>query len=203
MSAGFLSSWLAPGLGCREQLGSSRASLPLIRIPSPLTPTLCFSKILPLEASLVAQMIKNLPAIWETQVWSLGWEDLLEKGMAVHSSVLACEILGIEEPSGLQSVGLQRVGHVETLWCFSPLFSSPLVNVFLLPPHILTVSVLNSPRITQSQRVLCFLPGPCLRPEVSWFLNWEPFLSFGGQLGMSEQVVGCHQWRGLLLSSTE
>ena len=65
--------------------------------------------------SLVAQRLKRLSAIQETWVRSLGWEDLLEKGMAVHSSVLACEILGIEEPSGLQSVGLQRVGHVETL----------------------------------------------------------------------------------------
>ena len=53
-------------------------------------------------------MIKNLPAMWETQ---LGREDLLEEGMTIHSSVLAWEILGIEEPSGLQSVGLQRVGH--------------------------------------------------------------------------------------------
>ena len=43
-------------------------------------------------ASLVAQMVKNLPAMWETWVRSLGWEDLLEKGMATHSSVLACRI---------------------------------------------------------------------------------------------------------------
>ena len=111
MSAWFLSSWLASGLGCRERLGSSRASLPLFPIPSFLTPTLCFSKILPLEASLVAQRIKNLPAMWDTQVWPLGWEDLLEKGMATHSSVLAWEIVWINEPVGLQFMGLQQVGH--------------------------------------------------------------------------------------------
>ena len=57
-----------------------------------------------LWASLVAQMVKNPPAIWETWVWSLGWEDPLEKGMATHSSILAWEILRTAEPGGLQSV---------------------------------------------------------------------------------------------------
>ena len=61
--------------------------------------------------SLVAQMVKNLPAVWETRVWSLGQEDPLEKGMATHSSVLAWRIPWIEEPGRLQFMGLQRVGH--------------------------------------------------------------------------------------------
>ena len=61
--------------------------------------------------SLVAQMVKNLPAVQETQVPSLGWEDLLEKGVATHSSILAWRIPGTEEPGGLQFIGLQRVGH--------------------------------------------------------------------------------------------
>ena len=52
-------------------------------------------------ASLVAQMVKTLPAVWETWVLSLGWEDLLEKGMATHSSILAWRIPGTEEPGGL------------------------------------------------------------------------------------------------------
>ena len=60
-------------------------------------------------ASLVAQMVKNLPAMQETQVQSLGPEDLLEKGMATHSSILAWRIPWTEEPGGLQSMGLQRV----------------------------------------------------------------------------------------------
>ena len=47
----------------------------------------------------------------ETWIWSLGWEDPLEKGMATHSSILAWEILQAEEPGGLQSTGSQRVGH--------------------------------------------------------------------------------------------
>ena len=59
----------------------------------------------------VAQMVKNLPAMWETQVQSLGWEDPLEKGMAAHSSILAWRIPRTEEPEGLQSTGSRRVGH--------------------------------------------------------------------------------------------
>ena len=59
----------------------------------------------------MAQTVKNLPAMQETQVQSLGWEDPLEKAMATHSSILAWEIPQTEEPGGLQSMGLQRVGH--------------------------------------------------------------------------------------------
>ena len=60
-------------------------------------------------ASLVAQMAKNLPAMQETQVQSLGQEDLLEKGMTTHSSILAWRIPWTEEPGGLQSMGLRRI----------------------------------------------------------------------------------------------
>ena len=56
-------------------------------------------------------MVKNPPAMQETWVQSLGWEDPLEKGMATHSSILAWRIPWTEEPVGLQSMGLQRVGH--------------------------------------------------------------------------------------------
>ena len=70
-------------------------------------------KHMTLRASLVAQTVKNLPAVRETWVPSLGWEDPLEKGMAIHSSILAWKFpfLGTEEPGGLQSMGSQRVGH--------------------------------------------------------------------------------------------
>ena len=60
-------------------------------------------------ASLVAQMAKNLPAMQETQVQSLDWEDALEKGMTTHSSILAWRIPSTEEPG--ESMGSQRVGH--------------------------------------------------------------------------------------------
>ena len=62
-------------------------------------------------ASLVAQMVKNPPAMRETWVQSLGWEDPLEEGMATHSSILAWRIQWSKEPGGLQSIGLQRAGH--------------------------------------------------------------------------------------------
>ena len=63
------------------------------------------------KASLVVQLVKNLPAMQETQVRSLVQEVPLEKKMATHSSILAWKIPWMEEPGRLQSVGLQRVGH--------------------------------------------------------------------------------------------
>ena len=59
----------------------------------------------------MAQRVKNPPAVQETQVQPLGWEDALEKGVATHSSILAWRIPWTEEPGGLQPTGLQRVGH--------------------------------------------------------------------------------------------
>ena len=56
-------------------------------------------------------MVKNLPAVQETWARSLGWADPLEKGMATHSSIFAWRTPWTEEPGGLQSMGLQRVGH--------------------------------------------------------------------------------------------
>ena len=61
--------------------------------------------------SLMAQMVKNLPAVQESQTPSLGQEDPLEKEMATHSSILAWETPWAEEPGRLQSMGSQRVGH--------------------------------------------------------------------------------------------
>ena len=60
--------------------------------------------MLPSWPSLGAQMVKNLPAVQETRVQSLGWEDLLEKGMATHSSILAWRIPWTEEPGELHSM---------------------------------------------------------------------------------------------------
>ena len=64
-------------------------------------------------ASLVTQLVKNLPAIWETWVWALGWEDPLENGTATHSSILAWSFPWTE-----QSMGLQRVGHYWVTFTF-------------------------------------------------------------------------------------
>ena len=73
-----------------------------------------YSNLFPLmlfRVSLVAQTVKNSPAMQETRIRSLGWEDPLEKGMATHSSVLAWIIPWTKESGGLQSTGSQRVGH--------------------------------------------------------------------------------------------
>ena len=62
-------------------------------------------------ASLVAQWVKNLPAVQETRNQSLGWEGPLENEMATHSSILSWKISWTDAPGGLQSMGSQRVGH--------------------------------------------------------------------------------------------
>ena len=66
---------------------------------------------MPPWTSLVAQMVKHLPTMRETQVQSLGREDLLKKEMATHSSIRAWKIPRMEEPGRLQSMVSQRVGH--------------------------------------------------------------------------------------------
>ena len=63
-----------------------------------------------IRASVVAQLVKNLTAMQKIQVQSLGWEDPLKEEMATHPSILAWRIPWTEEPGGLQSMGLQRVG---------------------------------------------------------------------------------------------
>ena len=63
------------------------------------------------QVSLVAQMVKHLPAMRESRVLSLGRQDPLEKEMASHSSTFAWKIPWTEEPGKLQSMGSQRVGH--------------------------------------------------------------------------------------------
>ena len=63
-----------------------------------------------IRVSLVAQLVKSLPALWESWVQSLAWEHPLEKEMATHSSILVWRIPWTEEPRGLQSMGSQRVG---------------------------------------------------------------------------------------------
>ena len=64
-----------------------------------------------IRASLVAQMVKNLPAVWYTWVPCMGQEDPLEKEMTTHSSILAWRIPWTKEPGGLQSLGSQRGKH--------------------------------------------------------------------------------------------
>ena len=83
-----------------------------------------FTGYTPIWASLVAQMVKNLPAMWETQVWSLGQEDPLEKSLATHSCILVWRIPWTEEPGRPQSIRSQRVEPdwaTNTLTCHTPI----------------------------------------------------------------------------------
>ena len=74
---------------------------------------------------MAAESVKNLPAVWETWVWSLDWEEPLEKKMATHFSILAWRIPWTEEPGGLQSIGSQRVRHD---WATNRLSDTPQGN---------------------------------------------------------------------------
>ena len=75
---------------------------------------------------------KNLPAMQETWIWSLGWKDALEKGMATHSSILAWRIPLTEEPGGLQSMGSQKVDRTEWLSLSLSSLSQPKIWVQIL-----------------------------------------------------------------------
>ena len=76
--------------------------------------TFFFDSYIVFQTSLVAQLVKNPPAMRETWVWSLGWEDPLEKGKVTHSSILAWRI-----PWTVKSLGLQRVGHIWATYTFT------------------------------------------------------------------------------------
>ena len=85
-------------------------------------------EVMKIMVTLVAQMVKRLSTMRETWVWALGWEDPLEKEMAIHSSTLAWKIPRTEEPGGLQSMGSQRAGHN---WVTSLHFSKDPVHTVL------------------------------------------------------------------------
>ena len=91
---------------------SSGTSMTLLKISDTLrVPVKLASPSVYMWASLVAHMVKNLPAMEKTYVQSLSQEDPLEKGMATHSCIFTWRIPWTEEPGSLQSMGLQRVGH--------------------------------------------------------------------------------------------
>ena len=113
---------------------------------------------------LLAQMVKSLPTMWETWVWSLSQEDPLEKEMATHSNILAWEIPWMEEPGGLQCLGSQRVGHDWETSLSLSLFIQ--VYSFLLVEHdyksCLKIWVMSRcTSIVFSLRVINFFPVIC------------------------------------------
>ena len=91
------------------------------------------------RASLVAQTVENPPAMPDTWVWSLGWEDPLEEGTTTHSSILAWRIPWTEQPGGPQSMGSQRVRHKEQHSSTSTILF--WVNKNPMPLHLLEVCV--------------------------------------------------------------
>ena len=96
-------------------------------------------------AFLVAQMVKNLPTMQKTQVWSLGQKDPLKKGIETHSSIFPWRISWTKELSGLQSMRLQRVGHN---WATNT-FTFKYVVAFLPRSKYLLISWLQSPSAPQ------------------------------------------------------
>ena len=120
---------------------------------------------------LGAQRLKRLPAVWETWVQFLGREDILEKEMATHSSILAWRIPWTKEPGGLQFTGSQRVGHDwatslslygEQWWLF---FSMPQVRWQL---HVLNTS-LRIPKVVAMASTLILFPSISI-PSTSFIL---------------------------------
>ena len=120
-------------------------------------------------------MVKRLPAMWETQVQSLGWEDPLEKEMATHSSILAWKISWME-PGRLQSMGSQRVKHD---WVTSLHFKHLLIS-WLQSPSAVILEPQNVKSVTVS------IVSPCICHEVMglnatilvfWMLSFKPTFS--------------------------
>ena len=136
------------------------------------------------QTSLVAQMVKHLPMTQETWVRSLGWEDLLEKEMATHSSILAWKIPWKEEPGRLQSMGSQRVGHNWATFTFY----FKLVIAFLPRRKRFLISWLQSvstvilePKKIKSVTVSIVSPSVCHEVMgldamilVFWMLSFKP-----------------------------
>ena len=153
---------------------------------------------------LVAQMVKNLPAMQETGVWSLCWEDSLEKGMADHSSSLVWRIPWTEEPAGLLSMGSQWVRHSWKL-THTVQFSCSVVSDSL-PPHE-----------PQHARPHCPSPTPRVQPNPCPLSRWchptisssvVPFSSCpqsfpaSGSFQMSQFFTSGHQSIGVSASAS-
>ena len=161
-----------------------------------------------LKASLVAQMVKRLPVIQESWVWSLGWEDPLEKAMATHSSTLAWKIPWVEEPGGLQFMGSQRVGHdwatshYLTALCFP---SSPSKRGGLSPRTQVPTSLCSHSHPwsfkSPSLQGCSSLPHPQHRSTVPCSKTWRPgelwnseYFSFSGPISRLFGTQQNSQW---------
>ena len=112
---------------------------------------------LTIQASLVAQMVKNPPAMWGTWVRCLGWEDPLEKVMATHSSILAWRIPWTEESGSLQSIGSQKVRHNWEIFTFTqyPFFFKHKNFFPYLSPTLSLENIYTIQQCTQVNDISC------------------------------------------------
>ena len=137
----------------------------------------------PVRTSLVTQRVTCLPAIRETWVWSLGWEDSLEKEMATHSGTLAWKIPWMEKPGRLQSMGLQRVVYdwvtslflsfflIQYDWCLGKKWKRQRDT------HMETISW------QQRQGLKCCSYKP-RTPEGGWDKEWPSQRGFRGRMAL-------------------
>ena len=110
-----------------------------------------------LGASLVSQMVKNLPAVQETWVWSLGREDCLEKEMATHSSILACKIPWIEEPGSYSPCGCKQLPQLSNFtWCLTKTVNSPTL-AFQISILVQNMLVFLFSKAFKSLNFVCYL----------------------------------------------
>ena len=148
-------------------------------------------------ASLVVQMVKNLPTMWETHVQSLGKKDPLEKGMATHSSILACRIPWTEEPGGLQPMRWQRVRHDwSDLAVYKLGFPSGSVA-----KNLTSIQELQKTRVWSLGQEDPLEEGIATHSSIlAWRIPWteEP----GGLQPMGSQRVG-HDWSDSSCSSVQ
>ena len=139
----------------------------------------------------MAQMVENLPALWETWVWSLGWEDPLEKGMATHSNTLAWRTPWTEEPSGLQSMGSQRIRHGYFLYLLSNWASSGL-NSSSAKLHVFHLSSVLGNGATKLKEMQFSLTLFFLIPQSKPYLFY--FLQFSSVQSLSRVLLFATSW---------
>ena len=141
-----------------------------------------------LGASLVTQMIKSLPAVQETRIRPLGWDDPLEKEMATHSSILAWKIPWMEQPGGLQSMGSQRVGH---FWATS-LHLDPYGDKVVLRVTVHSLSCNQGQNLQWSKRQIIDRIFPIMASDFFCQENLFPAVQNWGSLTMKKSDLSFH-----------
>ena len=124
------------------------------------------------QTSLVAQTVKRLSTMWETWVQSLGWEDPLEKEMAIHSSTIAWKIPWTEEPDRLQSMGSQRVRHN---WATSLSLSLSIIFITINNTLILLITlniIIPYGWGNFSKQKICLSSGATFYLDLLIFMSW-------------------------------